>query len=586
MCQGARPPGVIPCPAFRRRRHHVKTSTAPFLLRSTDHDAAARLAREFGLHPVTAQVLASRGIREPEEARRFLHPGPSDLHDPRLFEDMDRATSILAGALRAERRIAVYGDYDVDGVCGTAVMVSMLRMLGGDVRPFLPHRVHDGYGLSADALARLQGEGCAVVVTVDNGTTRAAEIARARADGLEVIVTDHHEAGAEMPDCPVINPKRPGSTYPFSGLAGCGVAFKTGLGLAERLGRTRDRSFRAGLADLLALVAIGSVADVVPLRDENRSLVAAGLKALRGTRHPGLRALLDVARCADRRLYAADVAFRLGPRLNAAGRIGSADLALDLVLCADAERAATLAAELDAGNRERQRIEREQAEEAFAQAETFRDQPALVVAGEGWHPGVIGIVAARITETYHRPAALVTVEGDVARGSARCFGGVRLHEALARCAPLLLTHGGHAKAAGFTLRADRIDAFREAFTAACVAQGEPGEFRPRVDAELPLEAVSQPLAAEIDTLRPFGAGNEEPLFSAYNLRVAGRPRRVGPNEEKVIFFAATDRTAVRAVARRVPDEALRGAFHAAFVLRRRDGPEPVEIHVRKLVPAR
>ncbi|HEX5139152.1 MAG TPA: single-stranded-DNA-specific exonuclease RecJ [Planctomycetota bacterium] len=560
-----------------------------FAPKAVDSDAAFALGRSLGLHPVTAQVLAGRGIVEEGEARRFLRPGPETLRDPLLMKDMDRATAAVARTIDAGGRIAVYGDYDVDGVCGTALLLRALQALGADAKGFIPHRVADGYGLRADALRRLREEGCTLVVTVDNGTTRAAEIAEAQAAGLEVVVTDHHEATDELPACPVLNPKRPDSSYPFRGLAGCGVALKLALALAEGMGRLPQASFKALVPDLLALAAVGTVADVVPLVDENRALVSIGLRALAVSKHAGIRALLEVARCAGRPVYARDVGFKIGPRINAAGRIGSAEAALELFLCDDADRAKTLADALETGNRERQRIEREHAEEAMALAERAMaaDPPALVLAREGWHPGVIGIVAARVAETFDRPAALVAIENGQGRGSARSFGTVRLHEALERCDAHLLSHGGHAKAAGFTLRAECLDAFREAFLLAVAAQGAAAAGPKPVDAELPIDAITGPLAAELALLEPLGAGNEDPVFCAFDVRAAGEPRRLGPTESQLVFYAATDRSSVRATAPfgLFPEEALKGRFDISFVVRKREGSgEPAEIRIRELVP--
>jgi single-stranded-DNA-specific exonuclease len=450
--------------------------------------------------------------------------------------------------------------------------------------------VDDGYGLNREALLRLGELDCALVVTVDNGTTRADAIAEAQERGQRVVVTDHHEPTETLPSCPVINPKRADSSYPFDGLAGCGVALKLVLGVARRMGRLNSPEFKALLPDLMALVAVGTIADVVPLVDENRSLVALGLRALAATRHPGMRALLEVSRCRDSRVQPSDVAFRIGPRINAAGRLRSAHLALDLLLCDDAAESTRLARSLDEGNRERQQVERGQAEEAYAMAEASlaeADAPALVLADPGWHAGVIGIVAARVAETYHKPAALITIEGEEARGSARSFGGVRLHEALDACRDQLLTHGGHAYAAGFTLRADRIDAFREAFQEAVARQDGAAPGPREVDAELPLEALSVPLAREIEMLQPFGHGNDEPLFCARGLKLAGRPRRMGQGERHLAFHAATERTSVRAVAFGQADkESLLGdRFDLAFVLRTANGPDPYEIHVREIAPS-
>jgi len=555
--------------------------------RITDPGAGALLVRELGIHPVTAQVLVGRGISTPEAARAFLHPSSGDLHDPALLTDLDRAAEHIERALADGQRIAVYGDYDVDGVCSTAVMTRILQAMGGDVRPYIPHRITDGYGLNGEALRRLHEEGCGLVVTVDNGVTRAAEVAKAIAAGLDVVITDHHEPDARIPDCPVVNPKRHDETYPFHGLAGCGVAFKLACGLAQRRGPAFAERFKAMLPDLLAIVAVGTIADVVPLLDENRVLVRGGLKALAGTRHAGLRALLQVARCDGRALRASDVGFRIGPRINAAGRLGSAQLALDLILCEDPDQATRMARELDACNRERQKIERKHAEDAYAQAEAMLakgDVPALVIAGQGWHPGVIGIVAARVAERFGKPAAMIAVDGEEGRGSARSHGDVRLHEALTASTEHLKSHGGHALAAGFTLHPDNIDAFRESFVRA-IREQTSGEHAPRiVDAEVPIDQIHRSLAAEIALLQPFGCDNREPIFCARGVRVAGKPKRVGADGQHLVFYAAGERTSWRAVAFKQSDKAplLRGPVDLAFALRQRDDSEGVELHVREI----
>ena len=556
--------------------------------RITDPDAGSLLVRELGIHPVTAQVLVGRGLNTPAAARAFLHPATDGLHDPSLMRDLDAAVDRIGRAIRDGERIAVYGDYDVDGVTATAVMTRILRALGADVLPYIPHRVTDGYGLNGAALRRLgEEEGCRLVVTVDNGITRAAEIAEATAAGLDVIVTDHHEPDARIPDCPVVDPKRHDATYPFAGLAGCGVAFKVACALADRRGEAFAPTFKALLPDLLATVALGTIADVVPLLDENRILVRGGLKALAGTRHAGLRALLKVSRCDGRTLRATDIGYRIGPRINAAGRLGSAQLALDLVLCEDADRAAEMARELDGCNRERQRIERRHAEEAYAKAEAALaddDAAALVIAGQDWHPGVIGIVAARVAERFGKPAAIIAIDGAEARGSARSHGGSRLHEALAACSDLLLTHGGHAAAAGFTMAPDRIDEFRDRFVAA-IRDQQSGERPPHfVDAELPLDAIHRSLAKEIALMQPFGCENQEPIFCARGVRVAGRPRRVGADEQHLVFYAAGDRVSWRAVAFKQADSAplLKETVDLVFTLRQRDDAEGVELHVREI----
>lgn len=555
--------------------------------RNTDPGAGSLLVRELGIHPVTAQVLVGRGISTPEAARAFLHPSPNGLHDPSLLTDLDRAVERIERALADGATIAVYGDYDVDGVCSTAVMTRILEAMGGKVRPYIPHRVTDGYGLNGEALQRLHQEGCGLVVTVDNGITRAQAVADAVAAGLDVVITDHHEPDARIPDCPVVNPKRHDETYPFQGLAGCGVAFKLACGLAEGRGPAFAARFKELLPDLLAIVAVGTIADVVPLLDENRVLVRSGLAALAGTRHAGLRALLKVARCEGRKLRASDVGFRIGPRINAAGRLGSAQLALDLILCEDEEEAQRMAKELDGCNRERQKIERKHAEDAYAQAEAMlaaEDLPALVIAGQDWHPGVIGIVAARVAERFGKPAALIAVDSEVGRGSARSHGDVRLHEALTASTEHLVSHGGHALAAGFTMKPDKIDDFRKAFVEAIRAQSS-GDRAPRiVDAEVPIDQIHRSLAAEIALLQPFGCDNREPIFCARGVRVAGKPRRVGADGQHLVFFAAGERTSWRAVAFKQFERAplLRGPVDLAFTLRQKDDTDGVELHVREI----
>ena len=555
-----------------------------------DAAAAANLGRELGVHPVTAQVLLARGFETAEEARAFLNADAGGLHDPGRLRDLDAAVERIEASIAAGERIAIYGDYDVDGVCATVVLTRILRALDAYVLPFIPHRVRDGYGLSGDALDRLHEQGCGLVVTVDNGITRADEIARAQERGLKVVVTDHHEPAEVLPPCPVVDPKRHDATYPFPGLAGCGVAFKLACALADRRGPGFAPRFQRMLPDLLSVVAIGTVADVVPLLDENRILVRGGLRALAGTKHAGLRALLQVSRCDGRALRGTDIGFRIGPRINAAGRLDSAHLALDLLLCEEPERAMELALKLDAGNRERQKIERQHAEEAYAEAETqvaAGDAPAIVLAHEAWHPGVIGIVAARVAERFGRPAALIAIDGGEGKGSARSHGAVRLHEALAACSPLLRTHGGHALAAGFTIEPDRVDAFRSSFVEAIRSQRGTGPGPRTVDAELPLDAIHPSLAVEIALLQPFGCANPEPLFCARRVKAAGRARRVGPDQQHLVFYAAGERRSWRAVAFKQADDAalLEQPFDIAFSLRQRDDAEGLELHVREIRPS-
>ncbi|MEE8104415.1 MAG: single-stranded-DNA-specific exonuclease RecJ [Planctomycetota bacterium] len=559
-----------------------------FQPKPTDSDAAAELAKSLALHPVTAQLLVTRGYDTVEHAKRFLSPRLEQLHAPGELKDMDRAVAKIVAAIENRQRIAIYGDYDVDGVCSTAVLMRALEALGAKPKAFIPHRVHDGYGLNGAALKRLRDDGIDLVVTVDNGTTRAAEIAEARESGMEMVVTDHHEPNGDLPDCPVVNPKRADASYPFSGLAGCGVAFKLAQALASQMEAEKSPEFRALWPDLLALVAIGTVADIVPLLDENRVIVRAGLQALAATKQPGLKALLKVARLDGRRVFARDIGFKIGPRINAAGRIGTAQLALDLLLCDDDTEAAELAGKLDAANRERQQMERRQSDEAMerAQAEIeATNAPALVLADESWHAGLVGIIAMRVAEKFERPTICIAIDGEIARGSARSFGGVFLHDALNDCTEHLLSHGGHAFAAGCTIQPENIDAFRTAFVAAVEKQPRDAGGPQEVDAELPIDAIHASLAGEIDRFRPFGAGNPEPVFCACGVRAAGKPRRLGAAEKHLSFYAAGEQQSLRAIAFSQADSEplLKAPVDLAYVLRPGQGADSIELQVRRIV---
>jgi len=479
-------------------------------------EARSGLVRALGISEITASILVRRGYAEPDAARRFLE-GEQALHDPFLLGDMEAACSRIRAAVAEGRRICVHGDYDVDGIAATALAVLLLRALGAEVGWHLPSRFDEGYGIRSETLARLGDEGYGLVLTVDCGITAVREVAEANARGLDVVVSDHHQPGAGLPDCPVVAPRPSG--YPFPELCGTAVVYKLGQAL---FGADSDVPRRH-----LDLVALATVADVVPLVDENRSLVIAGLRALARTAKPGLRALMRVAAVDPAAVDAGAVGYRLGPRLNAAGRLGHPREALELLLTDDESEARRLADSLEELNRERQAVEARILREAVARVDAWspeqRARRAYVLAGADWHEGVIGIVASRLVERYHRPVVLIAgTDGDW-KGSGRSIPAFDLHAALAACSPLLGRWGGHRAAAGLSIAPENVEAFASAF-AACAAErlGEQ-DLAPvtAVDAVVARDAeLSLALCAELARLAPYGLGNPAPTLLVPGCRLA------------------------------------------------------------------
>jgi single-stranded-DNA-specific exonuclease len=464
---------------------------------------ARALSEELGLSEPVAITLVRRGYRTPDEAKAFLDADES--HAPGEFNSMAAVRQRVLEAVEAGKRITVHGDFDVDGVCATTILVGCLRGLGAECDWLIPDRIADGYGLSAPNVERLAERGTELLITVDCGITAVEEVALARELGMDVIVTDHHQPGSSLPDCPILHPSLDG--YPFSDLCGTAVAWK--LSLALREGSGPDSS----LADL-DLVALATVADVVPLVGENRSLVRRGLAEVRRARRPGIRALLAAARCEPTQLDEGDLAFRLAPRINAAGRLYRADAGVELFLTDDEARAAEIASELSRANSERRATEREvdtAAEAARRELpDELREAPGLVLAGEGWHPGVIGIVASRLVERHHRPVVVISLDGEGGgRGSGRSIPGFDLLAALEACSEHLSGFGGHRAAAGLELRAESLDAFRAAFAAHATSVLEPEDLRrtERIDAMVGGAGLGLDLAEELERLAPFGMGN-------------------------------------------------------------------------------
>lgn len=462
----------------------------------------ALLEAELPASRALAQVLVRRGLDDPEAARAFIAAG--ERHEPAEFEGMSNAVELVLGHIASASRIVVHGDYDCDGVASTAILVRVLRLIGADVGWFIPGRSEDGYGLSMATVERLAEQGTGLIVTADCAITAVDEVARARALSVDVLVSDHHEprADGKLPHAAIVHPRVCG--YPFADLCAAGVAYKLAAALLEASGRDP----READADL-DIVALATIADCVPLVGENRRLVREGLAALAMTRREGLRALLRVTRCEAGAADEQTVAFRLAPRINAAGRLQRADAGVELLLTDDPARAESIAGELDALNAERRHVETWTLFEAEAQVAEQGERAAYVLAGEGWHPGVIGIVASRIAERHHRPVVLVALDGDSGTGSGRSIPAFDLLGALNVCAPHLSRHGGHRAAAGCTVGRDQIGAFRQAFVAHAEAVLEPADLvrRERVDAVISGDEVGLELAEELRQLAPFGMGN-------------------------------------------------------------------------------
>jgi single-stranded-DNA-specific exonuclease len=520
----------------------VRWSTSPYSVAAAD-----AIARELTVSPVTASILVRRGYETPEAARDFL--SADERHDPFAFEGMRDACEEILTAVEAGAPIAVHGDYDVDGVCSTAVLVRALRALGAEPRWYIPSR-DEGYGLSTATVERLAAAGTEMLITADCAIAAVDEVAAARARGMSVVVTDHHRPGDRLPDCAILHPAV--SRYPFPDLCATGVAHK----LAEALYSVAGVD-PAPLAADLDLVALATVADVVPLRGENRRLVREGLGELARTRKVGLRALMRVAGVEPGAVDESAIGFRLCPRVNAAGRLQRADAALELVLTEDEQRAAEVADELDLLNRERRDTETRILFEAEAARAEHPDAPAYVLAGEGWHPGVIGIVASRMVERHNRPCVVIGLDGDSGRGSARSIQAYDLHAGLAACAEHLRRFGGHRVAAGLEIDRARLDEFRRAFVEHAAAHLSPDDLVPteRIDAVVPGDALGTEVAEELERLRPFGQGNPTPSLLVPAARVTD-VRAMGEDGQHATFTLVGGGSRARTVAFRTAARTL------------------------------
>ncbi len=495
----------------------------------------ARLREELGVSEALAQVLVRRGLGAPERARAFL--AADEEHPPSAFAGIERAVAVALEHVSARRRITIHGDYDVDGICSTAILIRALRALGADVDSYIPDRIGDGYGLSAATVRRLAARGTELLVTADCGIAAVEEVALARELGLQAIVTDHHSPRADgaLPQAPVVHPAVCG--YPCTDLCATAVAYKLAQALFSAAGRDPER-----LAQDLDLVALATVADVVPLLGENRTLVRRGLRALASTRKPGLRALMRVARVDPSRLQERALGFALAPRLNAAGRLYRADAGLELLLTEDEHRAGQIAQELDRANHERREVEQRIRFEAEAQVAELGERSAYVLAGERWHPGVVGIVASRLAERHHRPVVLVALEGEGGRGSARSIPGFDLLAGLTACGEHLLRFGGHRAAAGLEIERGRVQALARALEEHAGEALGAEDLAPleRVDAVIAGDRLGMGLAEELQALAPFGHGNPTVSLMLQEARFSD-PRAMG--EGKHVRFTVHSRDA-------------------------------------------
>ncbi len=497
------------------------------------------LEQAAGVSAVVAQLLISRGIDTAEEARQFLDPKLSGLRDPQLLPGVNQAAELLHGAIADRKRIVIYGDYDADGMTATAILVRCCRQLGGDVGFYVPHRMDEGYGLNTAALESLAKSGVHTVVTVDNGIASIAEAKAASELGLQLIVTDHHQMADRLPQAAaLVHPGLPGHEYPFTGLCGAAVAFKLAWALCQRASDAQKVSerMRRFLLRAVGLAAIGSVADVVPLVDENRILVSHGLRALRQDPLSGITALEKVCRLTENPdLSGEDLAFSIAPRLNAAGRLGQADLAIELLTTDDAQRAEELAGFVDELNATRQSLERSVLLAARKQAKNqfnLESDPAFVLAERDWHPGVIGIVAGKLAEQYARPVVLISLDKLGSKpgiGSGRSAPGFNLADAFTHASEHLISHGGHAAAAGLRIDESAVDAFRIDFCAFAAQQQEAMQTAAEltIDVETPLAALTHQTVSQIEQLAPFGCGNRRPVMCTSQVRLASRPKRMG-----------------------------------------------------------
>lgn len=574
-------------------------------LRPHDAQLVESIERNSNVSSVVAQILALRGISRPDQVVSFLEMKMTGLRAPEELPGMKQATDVIGAAIADGRKIFVYGDYDCDGMTSTAILYECLRLLGGDVGYFVPNRLDDGYGLNVDAIEKLKQRGAELIISVDCGIASVKEVEYARQVGLQIVVTDHHHPGPVLPDADaIVHPALPGHGYPFPGLCGAGVSFKLAWSLCQcHHGSPKlPEHMRNFLFRAVSLAAIGTVADVVPLLDENRILVHHGLNCLRRFANPGLKHLMQLANCDSKpQLTAEDIGFSIGPRLNAAGRLGQAQLGVELLITESEQRARELGDYIDQLNKNRDTLDRKilrAANQLVRDNFDPENDPALVLAHADWHLGVIGIVAGRLAEKYHRPTIMISTDPLANRpavGSCRTSCGVNLYEALSGASDHLISFGGHSAAAGLSIKPEQIDAFREDFFEQVIQQVCVDELVPDldIDAEVLIGNLTHQTMHQLERLAPFGQDNPRPVFCATGVRLAAPARTMGSDGRHLAVQLAQHESSIRAVAFGKgewlePLSEQNGEFDFAFrpVINEYRGRRSVELHLIDFRPSK
>ncbi len=515
------------------------------------------LSRNLRLTPITARVLINRGLSDADSAREFMQPSLHRLIDPCCDENVRAAARFLKDAVKTRKKITIYGDFDADGICATAVMVRILRAVGASVDFYVPQRFEEGYGLNMPALEDIKKKGADIVVTVDCGISDNEAVRHASNIGLELIITDHHQQRGELPPAAyLLNPHLESCKFGYENLSGVGVAFKLAWAIGQSFGSAGAVSpaLKDTLVDLLPLVAIGTVADIVPMESENRIYVNYGLRLFSSASLPGLRALMETCGIAGKSRFSTyNIGYQIAPRLNAVGRMSDAGAAIEMLITDRPEKASKIAADLENHNRKRQSIQRTISDEALLLAEESHDTEncsCIVLSSPQWHPGVIGLVASRVAEHFSLPAFVFYEADGVARGSARSIEGLHLFDAVSRCGDILSRFGGHEGAAGLTLPVENMGLFKKTIAeVTCDMMGTeramPGL---RLEGEIELSDLTKPAVDELDYLEPYGEGNPKPLFAAHNLKIAGNPQLVGSRRNHLNFFVKQADNALRVIA--------------------------------------
>ncbi|MEK7449667.1 MAG: single-stranded-DNA-specific exonuclease RecJ [Planctomycetota bacterium] len=527
-----------------------------------DYKLQKILSVGLNISPVTAQLLINRGIKTVSEARQFIQPQLAGLSDPLKMAGMAKACRRIEQAFQKNEKIVIYGDYDVDGISGTVLLVRLFELMGHPVAFYIPHRLEDGYSLNRKAIDRFVNDKVNLVITVDCGSSSINEAAYAQTKGVDIIITDHHRCGALLPEVvALINPMMANAgepsgprSEPVIPLSGVAVAFKLAWALTQNFSDAKksSREFHDFLMDAISLVTLGTIADVVPLIGENRILVSYGLEALRQTGIPGLKALMAQCNLGAAPLSTSDISFRIAPRLNAGGRLGSAEAGVELFLSRSEERIKEIVEQLEVANRKRQKIQKDIIGEVISdiQAEYDLDQePVIVLAGENWHPGVLGVVAAKIAEEFYRPTILISLMGEKCRGSGRSIPSFHLYNALNDCREILTSFGGHAYAAGLEIAREQIPRLREILNDRAQQQLPKESLIPilKIDAEIPFAVIDRSLLTEIFHLAPFGEANREPIFSSGGAEIVGVPKLMGSKNNEMAFFVRQNNRTFRAV---------------------------------------